>query len=263
AVEVFDFEDTLSEASASYRFALSNLTGAVTAPGDAWLGLEARRQVSVAAFGEVRISSGAFNAYHFVAGYNRTRFDPQSQTEFEAVLRLSPGDLGDANSPERLAEVSQGRASQARYAYASLSLAHARAFSGGSVVRALVRAQVATDALPRSELFGLGGPTAARGYTHDDGASDQGLLFQGDLEFPEVPISDGAVTLQPSLIADGSWGRSKGGGPETGLADIGIGAMARLPGRAELQATLAGALLDGPRTQAGDIRAVARFTVRF
>lgn len=263
AVEVFDLEDTLSEAAATYRFALSNLTGAVTAPGDAWLGLEARRQVSVAAFGEVRISSEAFNAYHLVAGFNRTRFDPGSQTELEAVLRLSPGDLGDANSAERLAAASQGRALEARYAYASLSVAHARALSSGGVLRALIRAQVATDALPRSELFGLGGPTAARGYTHDDGATDQGVLFQGDLEFPEIPLSDGAVTLQPSLVADAAWGRAKGGGPETGLADLGFGATARLAGRAELQATVAGALLDGPRTRAGDIRAVARFTVRF
>ena len=89
------------------------------------------------------------------------------------------------------------------------------------------------------------------------------MLFQGDLEFPEIPFSDGAFTLQPSLIADGAWGRSKGGGPETGLADLGFGATARVAGRAELQATVAGALLDGPRTRAGDIRAVARFTVRF
>lgn len=263
AVEVFAFEDTLSEASVSYRFALSNLTGSVQAPGDAWLGVEARRQVSVGAFGDVRIASGAFNAYHLVAGYNRTRFDPGSQTELEAVLRLSPGGLDDANSAVRLAAVSQGRATEARYAYATLSLAHARALSGGGVLRALVRAQLATDALPRSELFGLGGPTASRGYTHDDGAADQGVLFQGDLEFPEIPFSDGAFTLQPSLIADGAWGRSKGGGPETGLADLGFGATARVAGRAELQATVAGALLDGPRTRAGDIRAVARFTVRF
>ena len=31
------------------------------------------------------------------------------------------------------------------------------------------------------------------------------MLFQGDLEFPEIPFSDGAFTLQPSLIAHGAW----------------------------------------------------------
>lgn len=261
-VEVFDLEDTVSEAALAYRFALSNLTGSSQSPGDVWLGVEARRQVSVAAFGEVRVSSSAFNAYHLVAGFNRTRFEQGSQTEVEAVLRVSPGDLGDANSTDRIRAISQGRIEDARYAYATLSLAHARALDGGGAIRALVRAQVGAHALPRSEQFGLGGMTAARGYTYDDGAADQGLLFQGDLDFREIPLA-GAMTLHPSLIADASWGRTLNGGRETGLADLGIAATVSLPGRAELRAVVAGALLDGVRTRAGDVRAIARLTFRF
>lgn len=261
-VEVFDLEDTVAEAGLAYRFALSNLTGSSQSPGDVWLGLEARRQVSVAAFGEVRVSSTAFNAYHLVAGYNRTRFDQGSQTEVEAVLRMSPGDLGDANSTDRIRAISEGRIEDARYAYIALSLAHARALKGGGALRALVRAQAATQALPRSEQFGLGGMTAARGYSYDDGAADQGLLFQGDLDFREVPLTD-EITIQPSLIADASWGRTLNGGVETGLANLGVAATARLAGRAELKALVAGALLDGVRTRSGDVRAVARLTLRF
>jgi hypothetical protein len=104
--------------------------------------------------------------------------------------------------------------------------------------------------------------TAARGYTYDDGAADQGLLFQGDLDFREIPLA-GAMTLHPSLIADASWGRTLNGGRETGLADLGIAATVSLPGRAELRAVVAGALLDGVRTRAGDVRAIARLTFRF
>ena len=261
-VEVFDLEDTVSEAALAYRFALSNLTGSSQSPGDAWLGVEARRQVSVAAFGEVRVSSSAFNAYHLVAGFNRTRFEQGSQTEVEAVFRISPGDLGDANGSDRIRTISQGRIEDARYAYAALSIAHARALNGGAAIRALVRAQAATQALPRSEQFGLGGMTAARGYSYDDGAADQGLLFQGDLDFAEVPLSE-AMTVQPSLIADASWGRTLNGGVETALADVGLAVTARFSGRAELKTLVAGALLDGVRTRSGDVRAVARLTVRF
>jgi hemolysin activation/secretion protein len=262
-VEVFELEDTVAEASVSYRFALSNLTGSPQAPGDVWLGLEARRQVSVAAFGEVRVSSSAFNAYHLVAGYNRTRFAQVSQTEVEAVLRLSPGDLGDANSTDRIRSISDGRVEDAHYAYAGLSLVHARVLKGGRTLRALVRAQATTGALPRSEQFGLGGLTAARGYSYDDGAADQGLLVQGDLDFAEIPVLPDVFSVQPSLIADAAWGRNASGGEDTALANIGVAATARLAGRAELRATVAGALADGARTRAGDVRAVARLTVRF
>lgn len=262
-VEVFDLEDTLSEAALSYRFAISNLTGSDQAPGDAWVGLEARRQTSVSAFGDVRISSSAFNAYHLVAGYNRTHFGPGSQTEVEVVLRGSPGDIGDANSTDRLSASTQGRVDDARYAYTSLSLFHSRGVGRGVAVHALVRAQVASGALPRSEQFGLGGLTAARGYSHDDGAADQGMLLQGDIEFPAFPIASGDLTLQPLLIFDASWGKPFGGGPETRLADLGLGASARFAGRVELRTTVAGALSDGSRTRAGDVRAVTRLTLRF
>ena len=262
-VDVFNIEETVAEAGIGYRIALSDLMDAPFPPSDVRLGIEARRQVSVVDFDDIRVNSTAYNVYQAVVGYSMTNYGRRGANQFEAAFRISPGGIGDANSDERMRLVTQGRMGSARYAYLNAALRSRRNLTGGAALSGLVRVQVTGDALPRTEQMGLGGQGGSRAFSYDDGASDQAAVLQAEYQFQPFGLSARGPELRTSAFFDAAWGEGAPGEDDLSLASVGVAASADLLERVSLEATLGAALTDGPRTQAGDIRLVARVLARF
>jgi hemolysin activation/secretion protein len=263
AVDVFNIEGTVAEAAIGYRIALSDLMDAPLPPSDVRLGIEARRQVSVVDFDDIRVNSTAYNVYQAVVGYSVTNYGRRGASQFEAAFRVSPGGLDDANSDERMRLVTQGRMASARYAYLNATLRSSRNLTGGDALSALVRVQVTGDALPRTEQMGLGGQGGSRAFSYDDGASDRAAVVQAEYQFQPIGLSARGPELRTFAFLDAAWGEGAPGQDDLSLASIGVAATADLLKGLSLEATLGAALTDGPRTQAGDIRVVARILARF
>ncbi len=263
AVDVFNIEGTVAEAAIGYRIALSDLMDAPLPPSDVRLGIEARRQVSVVDFDDIRVNSTAYNVYQAVVGYSVTNYGRRGASQFEAAFRVSPGGLDDANSDERMRLVTQGRMASARYAYLNATLRSRRDLTGGDALSALVRVQVTGDALPRTEQMGLGGQGGSRAFSYDDGASDRAAVVQAEYQFQPIGLSARGPELRTFAFLDAAWGEGAPGEDDLTLASVGVAAAADFLERLSLEATLGAALTDGPRTQAGDIRVVARILARF
>ena len=263
AVDVFNIEDTVAEAAIGYRIALSDLMDAPLPPSDVRLGIEARRQVSVVDFDDIRVNSTAYNVYQAVVGYSVTNYGRRGASQFEAAFRVSPGGLDDANSDERMRLVTQGRMASARYAYLNATLRSRRDLTGGDALSGLVRVQVTGDALPRTEQMGLGGQGGSRAFSYDDGASDRAAVVQAEYQFQPIGLSARGPELRTSAFLDAAWGEGAPGEDNLTLVSVGVVAAADFLERLSLEATLGAALTDGPRTQAGDIRLVARILARF
>ena len=232
-------------------------------PSDVRLGIEARRQVSVVDFDDIRVNSTAYNVYQAVIGYSMTSYGRRGASQFEAAFRVSPGNLDDANSDERMRLVTQGRMASARYAYLNATLRSRRDLTGGDSVSGLVRVQATGDALPRTEQMGLGGQGGSRAFSYDDGASDQAAVVQAEYQFQPIGLSARGPELRTSAFFDAAWGEGAPGEDNLTLVSVGVVAAADFLERLSLEATLGAALTDGPRTQAGDIRLVARILARF
>ena len=263
SVDVFNIEGTVAEAAIGYRIALSDLMDAPLPPSDVRLGIEARRQVSVVDFDDIRVNSTAYNVYQAVVGYSVTNYGRRGASQFEAAFRVSPGGLDDANSDERMRLVTQGRMASARYAYLNATLRSRRNLTGGDALSGLVRVQVTGDALPRTEQMGLGGQGGSRAYSYDDGASDRAAVVQAGYQFQPIGLSARGPELRTSAFLDAAWGEGAPGEDNLTLVSVGVAAAADFLERLSLEATLGAALTDGPRTQAGDIRLVARILARF
>ena len=263
SVDVFNIEGTVAEAAIGYRIALSDLMDAPLPPSDVRLGIEARRQVSVVDFDDIRVNSTAYNVYQAVVGYSVTSYGRRGASQFEAAFRVSPGGLDDANSNERMRSVTQGRMASARYAYLNATLRSSRNLTGGDALSGLVRVQVTGDALPRTEQMGLGGQGGSRAYSYDDGASDRAAVVQAGYQFQPIGLSARGPELRTSAFLDAAWGEGVPGEDNLTLVSVGVAAAADFLERLSLEATLGAALTDGPRTQAGDIRLVARILARF
>ena len=263
AVDVFNIEETVAEAGIGYRIALSDLMDAPLPPSDVRLGIEARRQVSVVNFDDIRVNSTAYNVYQAVVGYSVTNYGRRGANQFEAAFRVSPGGIGDANSDARMRLVTQGRMASARYAYLNAALRSSRNLTGGATLSGLVRVQVTGDALPRTEQMGLGGQGGSRAFSYDDGASDRAAVLQAEYQFQPFGLSARGPELRTSAFFDAAWGEGAPGEDDLNLAGVGVAASADLLERVSVEATLGAALTDGPRTQAGDIRLVAKILARF
>jgi hemolysin activation/secretion protein len=263
AVDVFNIEETVAEAGIGYRIALSDLMDAPLPPSDIRLGIEARRQVSVVDFDDIRVNSTAYNVYQVVVGYSVTTYGRLGASQFEAAFHVSPGGLDDANSDERMRLVTQGRMASARYAYLNATLRSSRNLTSGDSISGLVRVQATGDALPRTEQMGLGGPGGSRAFSYDDGASDQAAVVQAEYQFQPIGLSARGPELRTSAFLDAAWGEGAPGEDDLSLASLGIAASADILEGLSVEATLGAALTDGPRTQAGDFRLVARILAQF
>jgi len=256
-------QDTL-EMAAAYRSALSNLSTRLT--GEISGGLEISRQLRTSFYGDTPVVKGSANVYQLFAGWADHWSDGVGSTSLDVSVHVSPGRLDAYDSAADYLSFSNGRVASAHYVYGAFALTRALTLPWGFSLSSQANGQYAGQPIPSSQQLILGGQSAVRGYTLDDGALDDGLILRNDLHAPPVAlIAKGPfpITLAPRLFADLGYGRDEYLHTDAHLASIGLGADLQLTPHAQLSFDAARALASAKVTQIGDARLDVRLNLAF
>lgn len=249
-----------SDFSMTWRAAASVLADI---PGEIALGLDHRRDTSETFFGPgPPIASTSATLRHITVGWSHRiahSGTSSATTTIDVLARLSPGGWGAGNSDADLTAFTAGRVTKARYAYATLRLAHERPLGAGQVALSL-SGQWASNALPDSQQMALGGLQAVRGYVSDDASVDRGLVVRTEYRLPVRHA--GAWSWQGLLFADAAYGVSKGAA-SVNLSSIGVGVSAEYGRSGTISALLSYPLASGAVTKAGQSRFSVTSALRF
>ena len=269
-VQAFVARQSIYEATAAYRAALSDLAPAL--PGEAAVGIEAKRDDSQTLFGRAAVKASSIDVFQLTVGYADQATDQFGRTSGELTLHLSPGALDGANTDAAFSAFSNGRSGGARYAYVGGDVSRFTRLpavfgaSGFALVDTLI-GQYSAVPLPQTEQSGLGGASLVRGYTLDDGAFDTAIVSRNELRAPSFTLlrlkGDLADQASPYAFFDAGYGRDQRTGVSAHMASAGV-AMDYLLGR-HLDATVDGAwaLERAGLTAAGAVRLETRVTVTF
>ena len=260
-VQDFQVRSRILEMTLADRFALSNLSPSL--PGDLVLGVEAKGETRATWFGGAVATSGDVEIYQLLAGWSVRASDALGQTALDLSLHLSPGGLTPQNRTATLSALTQGRVSSARYGYLGFDLTRATRLPFGLSLSSEAIGLYAPRALPDTEQAALGGGSAVRGYSVDDGAYDRALVLRNTLSLPwpaRAALGPAAFD-RPFVFGDVGYGEDQGRRSVT-LASVGVGQGLRL-GPASFTASLCIPLIDGPAARAGRLFADVRLTAAY
>jgi hemolysin activation/secretion protein len=261
-IQDFETRLTTTEASLAYRFALSNLLGAL--PGEMLMGLEAKRQSRDVLFGGAEASAQAANVHQAFIGWSAGWSDAHGHTQLDTSLRLSPGSLGAGDTAAALAAISMGRVRSPDYLYARADVSRTTRLPLGLVLSSEANGQVADRALPDTEQMALGGAAAVRGYSLDDGAYDSAMVIRNDLQAGALARRFGPAVLgAPGLTLDLGAG-SGGSGPrrDAQFGSVGVEETVAI-GALAASANVSDPWTNGPATRSGRLRFDVRVTAAF
>ena len=266
AFAAFVANSSIREATATYRASMSSLGLAI--PGEVALGLEARQSLSRIKFGGVTINKARFDVYQLLAGYGWRGNGRIGTAQVSTTFHMSPGDINDYNTDRAFAAYSTRRFDSADYRYVAADLTYLSApFSALSVdgmqVFSNLSAQYAGKALPTTEQIGLGGSSAVRGYTLDDGAFDSGVIMRTDLSPGPSSLGGRGGSLAPRLFVDLGYGKANATGDNKAVAAVGVGVNYTLNQRVTLSLDLAVPLRDLGNTESGHPRLGSLLAVSF
>lgn len=261
---LFSVRQTTLDGSLGYRFALSNV---VRLPGDANFGVEIRHQERDIFFGGVTALSGQVNVYQVYGGWSDQRVDPRGRTSLDVTVHVSPGGLGSDNSASAFKAYTQGRVTQAGYAYVNANFVRYTRLPKRWALSNSLFAQVANRPIPDSEQIAVGGQALVRGYTVDDGAFDTGLVSRNELRAPPTSLvkKGGPMTdsLSPFGFVDVGWARDNFTKADSVPVSAGMGADYQLGSVLNAGLSVARAFRDGGATRSGDWLFNARVTVSY
>ncbi|MBB5985448.1 ShlB/FhaC/HecB family hemolysin secretion/activation protein [Sphingobium lignivorans] len=259
----FSVRQRTTEGTLGYRMALSNL-GLSAGSGDLLIGIEGKHQHRTVLFGdEVALETSA-DLWQGLVGWSKSWLGNGRRVSAALNLHGSPGGVTSRNTAERLAEISNGRITSARYAYATLDLSGQTRLPNNFALTSQLSAQFAGKALPLATQVGLGGDGLVRGYTPDDGSFDSGVVMRNELHIPPFNLAPGKRDLMsPYLFVDAAYGRDHALRSNEAVASVGVGTDYRIGRHFSAGVNSAWALTDGQRTQSGDWRIQARVTVSF
>lgn len=247
----FDTRSRVTEGKIGYRLAASGL-GLPSGSGDLFAGIELRHAVAQTRFAGALVTSHPADVAQLYLGWTREWLDARGIRSVRVAVRYSPGGASATNSGAAFSAYSGGRATNARYAYATLLLGRSLPIGGGALTSTL-DAQWAGSALLDTEQMTLGGSGAVRGYLPDDGAFDSAAVWRNTLTGRARRLGRGA-TLAPFLSADLGYGLARGaGGGGQGMASLGIGARMELGQKVTASFSAAMALRDAAVTRNGDV----------
>ncbi len=258
-VQDFEVRQVTDEGSIGLRAALSDFA---PLPGDAVLGVEARRSSRETLFGAAVAAAAAVDTFQTFARYYSQFSRPWAQGEVDFAVHASPGGVGHHGDTAAYLAFSQGRLHGATYAYATGSADASWWLPSGFGLKTDLAGQYADDALPETEQAALGGPGAVRGYSLDDGAFDSSIVLRTELTSPQIAVrSPVPGSLQPYLLADGGWGGERRG-PSRAAYSVGVGLGYHLA-RFSVSADGACALRDALVTRHGECRLEARLMASY
>ena len=257
---------TTEEASIAYRSALSNLLAVL--PGEAAVGVEARRETGQTLFGGEPVQSGSVDVFQVYLSYTGAETDALGRSNVDLTLHVSPGGVGASNTDAAFALASQGRSRSAEYGYVSGDLSRYTVLPAGLGYSLSLIGQYAPNPLPLTEQIGLGGPSLVRGYTLDDGVFDSGLVARNELRAPAVPVlgrlGNGVPDqLAPFVFFDAAYGRNLYTRADSTPLGTGLGADYQLGRHLSAGLTAAWALKSEGLTRPGRFRLESRVALSF
>ncbi|MCW2363829.1 MULTISPECIES: ShlB/FhaC/HecB family hemolysin secretion/activation protein [Sphingobium] len=259
----FSVRQRTVEGTLGYRMALSNL-GLAAGSGDLLIGIEGKSQQRVVLFGNQVALETSADLWQGLVGWSKSWLGNGRRASAALNLHVSPGGVTSRNTAERLTEISNGRVTSDRYAYATLDLSAQARLPHNFALISQVSAQYAGRAVPLAAQIGLGGDGLVRGYTPDDGSFDTGVVMRNELRLPPFNLAPGKRDLvSPYLFVDAAYGRDHALRSNDTVASVGVGTDYRIGRHFSAGVNSAWALTDGQRTQSGDWRIQARATVSF
>ena len=262
-VEAFVVRQRTSEGRLGYRTALSNF---LPLAGDGEIGLEAKRQTRSTFFGGIDFLDANAEVYQLYGAWSRDWVDRLGQSSIRVAAHVSPGGLTAASSDDLLTKFSNGRVLRARYNYVTLDFERTTVVRRGLSLSTSIKGQFAGRPIPDTEQFPLGGATLVRGYTLDDGAFDDGLVFRNTLHIPLRGFIHSRVpsnVVGPFVFADVGYGRDEALQHNRWAYSAGFGAEIHFRTNAAATVSVSHPFTDGPASRAGDWRFDARVTVLY
>ncbi|MHB8285085.1 MAG: ShlB/FhaC/HecB family hemolysin secretion/activation protein [Caulobacteraceae bacterium] len=266
--EITDFvaHQVTEEASLAYRSALSNIS--VVLPGEAVLGVEARRESGRTVFDGEPVQNGESDVFQVYVGFADQESDPLGRTSGDLTVHISPGGVDDRNTDAAFAAASQGRSTSAEYAYISGDISRYTALPGRFGYSVSLTGQYAPNPLPLTEQIGLGGASQVRGYTLDDGVFDSGVLARNELRAPGFPVlgrlgSAFTDQISPFGFVDAGYGKNAYTRMDSSPVSAGLGADYQLSRHLTANLAAAWALKSEGYTKAGGFRLESRVATTF
>ena len=266
----FTAHQTTEEASLGYRSALSNFLPAL--PGEAVIGVEARRETGRTIFADEPVQNGAIDVFQVYAGFSGQESDAIGRAALDLTVHISPGGVGRTNTDAAFATASQDRSTSAEYAYVSGDVSRYTALPYHFGYSVSVIGQYAPNPLPLTEQIGLGGPSLVRGYTLDDGVFDSAVLARNEVRTPSFALLQNlpgglfkktADQLSPFVFADAGYGKNEYTHADSSPVGAGLGTDYQMGSHLSANITTAWALKSEGLTHAGQFRLESRVALSF
>ncbi|WP_348935954.1 ShlB/FhaC/HecB family hemolysin secretion/activation protein [Aquabacter sp. CN5-332] len=282
---ILTFQNSTFELPILYRSAVSNLAPALAGWGDLYGGVSPKWVGRDTWFNDEKVATGTAGVFDLIFGW-ANQLQVVGSTSIDVRLVANPGGVVGGNDSDTWLLFTNGRVTDAQYAYGYGTLDQSTPLSGlpllqGFTLRNTLYAQVAGQALPDTEQLALGGYYAARGYTLSDGSVDAGFVLRNELRGPTLPLltTPGADNpavkgmtdaASPYLFLDVAYGHNYGLSgtlavfdPNTTLVGAGVGIDYALASNLQAGVVAGVALTNGPVTDAGDVTVQGRVVVSY
>jgi hemolysin activation/secretion protein len=263
AVFPFVIRQQTLEATLGYRSALSDL---VPLPGDVSGGVEVSRQARHTFFGGVSVLEPTVDIFQIYGDWSNHWSDRFGASSLDISVHGSPGGVDGLDTGAAFANFTNGRVTDSAYVYGQANITRQTLLPHGFSLLTQFSGQYAGRPIPDSQQIALGGQTAVRGYTLDDGAWDDGAVLLDELHAPLLPLvrrGPAMTSLDPCLFVDVGYGRNEASRLDTRIASVGFGADLRLGAAAIASLDVSRALTNAKVTRAGDVHLDARLTIAY
>ncbi len=252
-------------ASAGVRTALSNFGSGV---GDLTVGIETSYQKNEVFFANIPLGATQVSVYQGFIGWDWSTNVQKSRLSVSANAHLSPGNIGQYNTDAAFTQATAGRVTDATYAYVDLNVQASHDVGLGMQFYNGFSGQISTGALPETQQVSIGGESAVRAYSSNNGNFDWLALLQNELRFKPINIANPAlgpvnIRLAPYLFGDLAVATNYQAANSQSAISAGAGVRAYVNEHITANAAVGRAFLDAPSTKAGDWDALLSFSAKY
>lgn len=210
----------------------------------------------------IDIAQGAIG----VRGIQQDRF---GRSSFDWRVVHSPGGVTNANNDAAFAAFSGNPNAQADYTYFYGAIRRSTKLPKGLSLHSNLAGQYASNALPSTELFSLGGNDTLRGYETSEVSADSGVSSQLELHAPIHDYLTGKPAsldyLDAYVFSDSGYAYNRLANVSQTLSSVGVGLNMGLFNKMTVNSNLGVVLRDAGTTgsKRGDIKSYFGMSARF
>jgi hemolysin activation/secretion protein len=185
--------------------------------------------------------------------------DKFGSTSLDLSAHGSPGNIDGLNTDATLSAFTGGQVKNVSYVYGQANITRQTELPFGASLVTQLTSQYAGTAIPESQEIALGGQTAVRGYSIDDGAWDDGAVLRDELHGLFLPLgANGSTGLGTMMFVDYGFGRSDSVRRTASEASVGLGADLHVGALVLVSGDVCSPLINGQSTRSGRLHLDAR-----